>query len=164
MSEEVSLSNPAAPLPAAGPQPLSSIRRVLVAEDNPVNRRVVGKLLSNLVPAVDFAPDGERAVECCRTTAYDLVFMDISMPLMDGLEATQVLGKSEGFATPATVPILALTAHALEEEREKAFSVGLDDYLLKPIDKQVLRDALRVWDDRLANGWLAGEQLGVRSG
>ena len=135
--------------PEAGvvtPDQFAILDQVLVAEDNPVNRRIVGKMLETLALSVTFAHDGSEAVAHCRQSRFDLVLMDISMPTMDGIEATGHIRAQDNFSTPASVPIIALTAHALEEEKQRTLAAGLDDYLVKPISRESLLSALLRWD------------------
>ena len=103
---------------------------VLVVDDNVVNRKVAGRMLSRLGIEADLAEDGPSAVQACRTKAYDLVLMDIQMPGMDGFEATRRILGELGARAPA---ISALTANALPEDRAKGRSVGMVDYITKPV-------------------------------
>ncbi|MGQ0708585.1 MAG: ATP-binding protein [Rhodoferax sp.] len=126
----------AAPLPA--PSRLNPQLRVLLVEDHPVNRLVVINMLKRLglgVPTV--AENGLQALERAQEQAFDLVLMDIQMPVMDGLQATREL-RLRGFAAP----IIGLSAGALEEERQAALDAGADNYVLKPIQMDALRGAL----------------------
>ncbi|MEN8146774.1 MAG: FIST N-terminal domain-containing protein [Campylobacterota bacterium] len=102
---------------------------VLVAEDYEVNRMLMEELFKAYQIRVDFALDGKEAVSSALHKHYDLIFMDINMPHMDGIEATKIL-REEGLATP----IIALTANAMQEDRDKYIQMGMDDYLGKPIE------------------------------
>jgi CheY-like chemotaxis protein len=114
--------------------------RVLYAEDNKVNRLVFTKMLKALDIELHIAENGRIAVELFKRVGPDIVFMDVSMPEMDGREATRHIR-----ATPAgnTVPIIALTAHALEEEIAHMLQAGMNAMLSKPLKKSELMAALR---------------------
>ncbi len=114
------------PLPAGELPPL----RVLLAEDNPVNRRLVVRMLEKAGHEVDCAENGEEAVAAARAGGYDLVLMDCQMPVLDGYEATRRIRELPG--EKGRVPILALTADALQGTRERCLACGMDDYLAKP--------------------------------
>jgi two-component system, sensor histidine kinase and response regulator len=89
------------------------------------------------------AENGAEAVAKVKTSRYDLIFMDVQMPVMDGFQATQeIRNLGEG---SASIPIVAVTANAFQSEREKCFSAGMDDYLTKPVDKDRLKESLRRW-------------------
>jgi signal transduction histidine kinase/CheY-like chemotaxis protein len=115
--------------------------RILVVEDNLTNQRVVRLLLEKMGCAVVVAGDGAQAVQLCRHQSFDLVFMDMQMPVMDGLEATRLLRKLP--LPNGRVPILALTANAMEEDRQRCIDAGMSDYLAKPIVRDDLIMALR---------------------
>ncbi|MFT5007848.1 MAG: two-component system sensor histidine kinase BarA [Granulosicoccus sp.] len=122
--------------------PQSTIR-VLAVDDNAANLKLIVTLLEDLGVIVDAAAGGEEALHKARARAYDLIFMDIQMPTMDGLSATRQIRKSE--IKPQRVPIVALTAHALADEREAMLLAGMDDYLAKPIDEDQLQKTLAKW-------------------
>jgi CheY-like chemotaxis protein len=109
------------------------LRRVLVAEDNAVNQRVVGLMLKKLVDHIDFAGDGREALDLFMTHSYDCVLMDGQMPEMDGLEATRQIRALEAREGRPRTPIIALTANALPGDRETFLGAGMDEYLTKPI-------------------------------
>lgn len=122
--------------------------RVLVAEDNEVNQMVVRKLLSKLVKECVVVENGEKALEAVvRGETFDLVLMDCEMPLMNGLEATKRIRIWESENKVSPTPIIALTAHAMDEHKEKTRDAGMDDHISKPFSKarivEVL-DAVRV--------------------
>ena len=124
-------------------QPLLTMD-VLVAEDNPTNRLVVGKLLSNWGANVRFAENGIEAIEL-HASDYrdmDLILMDCEMPEMDGYTATQRIRAFEIQRGLPTTPIIALTAHVLPEFRQRAEVVGMSDYVTKPVDRQILLAAI----------------------
>lgn len=116
---------------------------ILIAEDNRTNRLVVGKMLQDLSADLRFAKDGGLAVDAYHAQRPDLIFMDISMPGMDGKEATRQIRASEREAGLDPVPIVALTAHALSGDAEEILSAGLDRYLTKPLRKDALIEAVR---------------------
>jgi two-component system, sensor histidine kinase and response regulator len=110
--------------------------RILLAEDNPVNQKLAKLLLNKAGYQVDVAGNGREAVDkyCRAPDAYDLIFMDIQMPEMDGKEATRAIRKN-GFGR---VPIIAMTAHAMKGDREKCLEVGMNDYITKPIKREAV--------------------------
>jgi signal transduction histidine kinase/CheY-like chemotaxis protein len=110
--------------------------RILVAEDNAANRKIVEALLSPLGAAIAFAGNGEEALEILETQAFDVVLMDIQMPVMDGVEATRRLRVSGGLN--AGVPVIALTANVLEDQCQAYLAAGMDGWTPKPIDPQRL--------------------------
>ena len=116
--------------------------RILLAEDNPVNQQVALVLLNKRGHHVMAVPDGEKAVEAARTQAFDMVLMDIQMPVMDGLEATREIRK---FMSPQELPIIALTAHAFAEERERSRVAGMNDFLAKPFKPDDLYELVDRW-------------------
>jgi two-component system, sensor histidine kinase and response regulator len=122
---------------AAAPQTGASI---LVAEDHPVNQQLVRRLLTRLGHKVEIAADGAIAVEAFGRAHFDLVFLDVQMPNVDGLEAARRIRAAEGGG--ARVPIIALTAHAMDRDRERCIAAGMDDYLTKPIDPDALKRML----------------------
>ena len=113
---------------------------VLLVEDNEINQEVAGELLNQLGITVDIASNGEVAVNKAQNNAYDLILMDIQMPIMGGYQATQYIRKFN-----ATVPIVALTAAAMIEDKQKAIDTGMNDHLSKPINKQQLINVLQQW-------------------
>ena len=104
--------------------------KVLVVEDNQVNRRVVELLLKKSNISCDFAENGQEAVDICNTTAYELILMDCQMPVMDGYEATRCIRRS---GASRETPIVAMTAHVMKGDREKCIASGMSDYLGKPL-------------------------------
>ncbi|BCS35369.1 hypothetical protein TBR22_A45960 [Luteitalea sp. TBR-22] len=127
---------------AASAQP-SPQRRVLVAEDNPVNQRVAVRMLEKLGYSVDVAVDGREAVQMARSGSYAAILMDCHMPEVDGFEATRQIRRAlPGEARP---PILAMTAAATEVDRERCLACGMDDYLRKPVQMPDLRAMLDRW-------------------
>ncbi|HYA59265.1 MAG TPA: PAS domain S-box protein, partial [Burkholderiaceae bacterium] len=119
-------------------------RRILLAEDNPVNQRVAVLMLKRLGYEVDIAENGAAAVRMAAAGDYALVLMDCQMPEMDGFEATVAIRVQE-IETGRHIPIIAMTANALQGDREQCVASGMDDYISKPIDIERLREALTIW-------------------
>ena len=117
---------------------------ILVAEDDRANQLVVGRMLEKAGHRVDIVSDGRAAVNAVSETAYDLMLMDCRMPEMDGFDATRAIRAAED-GTRRHLPIIALTANAMPEDREACLAVGMDDYLTKPLSKQALLKALERW-------------------
>ncbi len=126
--------------PSEETRPAGSGSDVLLVEDNPVNQLVASKMLEVLGVSAQIAENGELAVEAVAKRSYDLVLMDCQMPVMNGYDATRAIRE---FNTD--VPIVAVTAHALDGEREKCMRVGMNDYLAKPIQLDQLRTILDKW-------------------
>ena len=118
-------------------------KRVLVAEDSPDNRLVISAYLRREPYEIDFAENGEIALDRFRTQAYDLVLMDIQMPKMDGLAATRSIRQWEAGHAMGHTPIIALTASVLEDDVRAALTAGCDMHLGKPIKKRNLLEAMR---------------------
>ena len=117
--------------------------RVLLAEDNLVNQHVALAVLKKLGIRAELAANGREAVEAVQAGAFDLVLMDCQMPELDGFQATRRIRELEGEAR--RVPILAMTANAMQGDRERCLESGMDDYLAKPITLDGLKNALRRW-------------------
>ncbi len=113
---------------------------ILVVEDNEINRQVAREMLSKMGHAVSEAVDGKAGVEAADAQAYDLIFMDITMPVMDGREATRAIRAGNGKSSK--VPIVALTANVVEADRAAFLSDGMNDVLSKPISKAKLAELL----------------------
>ncbi|HSX62164.1 MAG TPA: response regulator [Tahibacter sp.] len=116
--------------------------RVLLVEDNPINRQVAQELLRDAGLAVDCAGNGLEALQRLELTPYDVVLMDVQMPEMDGMEATRRLKRDPRLAK---IPVIALTAHALASDRKRFLDAGMDDYLSKPIEESRLLRTLAAW-------------------
>ena len=117
---------------------MPNIPRILVVEDDPVNLMVITKMLQHLGHEADVARDGLEAVRAAQTTSYDLIFMDVMMPHMDGAQATRLI-RATGTGDPS---IIAITANALSEDRVACFEAGMDDYVTKPIRLDTVRQLL----------------------
>ncbi|MBA1231613.1 response regulator [Pseudomonas viridiflava] len=135
-------------LPVENRHPLSALdgankeRSVLLVEDNPVNRTVAQAMLHNLGCQVDIAIDGAQAVSMACDGKYGLILMDCRLPVMDGYEATRRIRQLAGIEQP---PIIALTANALQGDRDACLQAGMDDYLAKPFKHADLQQVLRRW-------------------
>ncbi len=121
--------------------------RILAAEDDRLGRELIATILQGAGYRVDLVADGQQAIDAFRDRRYDLVLMDIQMPGIDGVEATRQLRRLE--AEDEHIPVLALTAYALDQERERCFSAGMDDFIVKPIEPDGLL--------RRVGRWLEGE-------
>ena len=119
--------------------------RALLVEDNPVNAKVAGRLLSLFGIHADMASDGRIALEKLAENHYDLVLMDCQMPVMDGYTATRQRREDERAHGWPRLPIIAMTANAMVGDREKCLAAGMDDYLTKPLNRQLLQKTLVHW-------------------
>ena len=116
--------------------------KVLLVEDNKINQQVARELLEGYGLLVAIADNGAQALELAGSTDFDLILMDVQMPVMDGLEATRQLRKIKSYQY---IPIIAMTAHAMDGDREACLQAGMNDYLSKPIDPDVLLQMLSNW-------------------
>ena len=112
-------------------------RRILLAEDHPINQRLARKLLEKWGHTVVVAVNGRKALEAIEQNNFDLVIMDVQMPEMNGLEASRLIRAQEK-TTGAHLPIIAMTAHAMKGDREQCLAAGMDAYITKPIDPELL--------------------------
>ncbi|GBC96057.1 Sensory/regulatory protein RpfC [bacterium HR16] len=126
--------------------PARAARRVLLVEDNEVNRKVAVRLLERLGYEVDVASDGEEAVEKTALRRYDAVLMDVHMPRVDGLEATRLIRERER-GTGEHQVIIAMTASAMKEDVQRCLASGMDEYLSKPVKMEVLQEMLEKWQN-----------------
>jgi PAS domain S-box-containing protein len=146
------LSEPTPP-PTATPQsrahsfePLArDAARILLAEDNFTNQQVAVGILRKLGLRTDVAANGVEAVKALETRPYDLVLMDLQMPGMDGLQATRIIRASASRVLNHRVPIIAMTAHAMQGDRERCLAAGMDDHITKPVNVAVLIATLERW-------------------
>ena len=116
--------------------------RILLAEDNEINQQIALEILEGAGLNVDVANDGREAVEAVKAQRYDLVLMDIQMPIMNGMQATVEIRELK---TAAELPIIAMTAHAMAGDREKSLAVGMQDHVTKPVDPKALFNAIIRW-------------------
>ncbi len=121
---------------------LSSMPKILLVEDNELNRDMLSRRLKRRDYDVEMAVDGQEGVDLTRSLMPDLVLMDMSLPIIDGWTATGIL-KSD--ATTRHIPIIALTAHAMEGERQKCLDAGCDDFDTKPIEFKRLLEKINHW-------------------
>jgi CheY-like chemotaxis protein len=137
----------AAPVAAPAPIPAPLARhRILLVEDNPDNQKLAARVLEGAGAQVDTAENGKEAVRMASATLYDLVVMDVMMPVMDGFTATREIRRRE---SPANrVPVVALTAHATEGFRDRCLECGMDDYLSKPFKRDRFLALVDQWGDR----------------
>lgn len=120
--------------------------KVLVAEDNRINQKVVLGMLKKLGYEADLVENGKAAVVAIQNNDYAMVLMDCQMPEMDGYEATRQIRKLGG--TAQSIPVVALTANAMMGDREKCLNAGMDDYMAKPVRMDLLKQTLGVWTSR----------------
>ena len=116
--------------------------RVLIAEDNSVNQQVLSEILTHKGIEVDIAENGREAIDKIRENHYDLILMDVQMSVMDGYQATQEIRKMPEFTE---LPIIAVTAYALQSEKEDAIKAGMNGHISKPIDPAQLDEVLTKW-------------------
>ncbi len=126
-------------------EPPQSGPRILLVEDNPVNREVAVGMLESLGCITQAAENGWLAIEAMNGSSYDAVLMDCQMPIIDGLTATAEIRRRESSAGGTRIPIIALTANAMDGDRERCLAAGMDDFLSKPFTQQQLSALLRRW-------------------
>jgi len=143
----LALDHPRRPAPRGSavrhaiPEPPTIARRVLIAEDNPVNQKLAVKLLEKAGYRTMVVANGREALSALEKEAFDLVLMDVQMPEMDGFEATAAIREREN-GTGVHLPVVALTAHAIKGDEERCRAAGMDAYLPKPIRARQLYDLL----------------------
>jgi CheY-like chemotaxis protein len=115
---------------------------ILVAEDNAINQKLIMAVLNNFGMSVTIANNGEEAISLRQQNDYDMIFMDIQMPVMGGVEATQKILEYEQQNNLPHIPIIALTANALAGDKEKYMSQGMDDYTTKPLDIKAIEELI----------------------
>ncbi len=127
---------------AESPNHLSKTGHILLVEDNEINQLIAVELISSQGHTVDVAHNGQEAVQMVHSANYDIVFMDIQMPVMDGLTAARKIREHEKFAN---LPIIAMSAHAMAGDKEISLSHGMHDHLSKPIDPDLLYKTIKLW-------------------
>ena len=115
--------------------------RVLIVEDNAINLKLVSIILKKLECKIDTAKNDKEAVEKIRVNDYEVILMDLQMPVMDGFEAAKIIRNE----LHQEMPILALTAAVMKEDKEKAMNSGMNDYLIKPVDAKILKTKIHHW-------------------
>ena len=121
------------------------VTRILLAEDNITNQQVALGILKKLGLTADAVANGAEAIRALEIIPYDLVLMDVQMPEMDGLEATRNIRDPQSAVLNHAIPIIAMTAHAMQGDLERCMEAGMNDYLTKPVDPQALSEALDKW-------------------
>ena len=137
---------------AAGPKvsDTASPKKVLLVEDHPINQKLAMVLLERLGYSVDLAHDGAQGVAAAQARAYDMILMDVQMPVMGGIEATRAIRASGG--PNATTPIVALTANAMQSDKDACLDAGMNDFLTKPFSKEGLAQCLLAQTSRARTG------------
>ncbi|GEM_PF-4406318 len=133
--------------------------RVLLAEDSQANSLVMSELLRRAGYEVDVVGDGKEAVTAVKTLPYDVVLMDVDMPIMDGLDATRAIRKLGG--EMAKIPIIALTAHVVTGFKEVVLKSGMDDYLSKPVDNKLMNQMIDLWASKRKEGMAPPDNDGL---
>ncbi|MBN2889926.1 MAG: response regulator [Deltaproteobacteria bacterium] len=123
----------------------NSKARILLAEDNITNQQVALGMLKKMGLTADVVANGAEAVNALRTIPYDLVLMDVQMPMMDGIRATKVIRDRRSGTFKHQIPIIAMTAHAMQGDRERCLAAGMNDYVSKPVSLQELAAVLKKW-------------------
>src|SRR5690606_11977989 len=132
-------------LPEPPPSPVAALHgRVLIVEDNPTNQLLAQRMLERLGLRHATAANGLVAVAACRQQAFDLILMDCQMPELDGYAATRQI-RSDEMRRGRRIPIIAMTANAIEGERGRCLAAGMDDYLAKPVQFTELAECLARW-------------------
>jgi CheY-like chemotaxis protein len=137
--------------------------KVLVAEDVPTNQMLIKLIMGESGIDVDIASNGLEAVEKYRTGSYDVVFMDIHMPVCNGINATKMIREHEQMTMRPLTPIIALTADAVKGEKERLLAEGMDDYITKPIDREALNAIFRKYIHVEAAGDVPEHSAGSRN-
>jgi len=127
--------------PAVGIAPSARALRILVAEDNSVNQKLAAAMLGKIGHEVKLANNGREAVAEWSAGEFDLIFMDVQMPVMDGFAATQEIRRQE-VSKQMRIPIIAMTANAMDGDRELCLAAGMDDYVAKPISRRIVTEAI----------------------
>lgn len=119
--------------------------RILVAEDNPINQKVAQAMIEKLGYDVDIVANGLETLDALRLIQYDLVLMDCQMPEMDGFEATRRIRLEDSGVLNSHVPIVAMTASAMSDDRNRCLQSGMNDFIAKPVHIQELQKMLAAW-------------------
>jgi CheY-like chemotaxis protein len=122
--------------------------RVLVVEDNPVNQLVASGMLDVMGLEVEMADNGAEALAKLRAQRFDIVLMDVEMPVMDGYTATREIRRWEAESGRAHIPVIAMTANAMSEDQARCIASGMDDHLGKPFEMENLARLIRLWAPR----------------
>jgi len=142
--EELGITGETKPIPTEQRRPATAPRKILLAEDSVINQRVALGFLGQWGHAVVVANNGQEAVDAVKRELFDLVLMDVQMPVLNGYEATAAIRKLEQMSD-RHIPIIAMTAEAMKGDRELCLDAGMDGYVSKPIDQQALFDAIQQW-------------------
>ncbi|MFO6424515.1 PAS domain S-box protein [Motilimonas sp. KMU-193] len=121
----------------------ASPQHILLVEDSPTNQAVAKALLKKINPIISVAENGKEAVLQCKQQKFDLILMDLAMPVMDGLTATEMIRNGAGLNQQT--PIIAMTANAFAEDKNRCYQVGMNDFLSKPLDKDIFRSTVLEW-------------------
>jgi CheY-like chemotaxis protein len=140
---EANQSESAKPAPQLNAAPTDGPLRILLAEDNAINALLTRTLLEAEGCDVDVVEDGQLAVEAMKSRCYDMIFMDMRMPNMDGLESTRKIRALPN--VPKSLPIVALTANAFDDDRNACFDSGMNDFMTKPVSAEELADMVQQW-------------------
>ena len=122
---------------------------ILLVEDNPDNRLLINAYLKKLPYQLDEAENGQIAVDKFQHSDYDIVLMDVQMPVMDGHQATRMIREWEARNARAATPIISLTAHAIKEEVDKCLAAGCDTHLSKPVKKATLIETIQAYTSKV---------------
>jgi two-component system sensor histidine kinase/response regulator len=144
-AEPAAHGGPGTVRPVAAARPAVVARRILLVEDNRINQLVARTMLTKASHTVQVAENGFEALQMLQTETFDLVLMDVQMPEMDGYEATRQVRAGIAGAAAATMPIVAMTANALPEDRDAAREAGMDDYISKPFTQVRLLGVVEKW-------------------
>ena len=165
------LSPKAAPTPAPPPQMEQLLAermpmRVLLCDDNAINQKVAARILQQFGYQPGLATNGREALDALDRQPYDLILMDVMMPEMDGLEATRIIRERQKTGSPhysSRIVVVALTAHAMQGDREKCLAAGMDDYLAKPIRPADVRQVIERWNPQNGTTHLAKAALAAKA-
>ncbi len=117
--------------------------KILAAEDNKINQMVLKQIFRKWKAEIDFALTGKEAIEMIKKNEYDVVIMDLQMPEMCGIEATKIIRNSKSTELNSKIPILALTADAFGESKQKVLDLGMNDYITKPFEQEELYEIIK---------------------